>query len=97
MPQTAPTRKDEVLTFPLPPALKREDSRIARSEKKPVSALLRELVQERMERKRRLAFEAEARRQCLLLAKAVRDPTSDECVVMRELDAELDALADEWK
>jgi hypothetical protein len=61
------------------------------------AALLRELVQERVDREWRAAFDAAARRQCLLRTKAARDPTTDEYAVMQALDAELDALADEWK
>ena len=37
----------------------------------------------------RSAFEAEARRQSLLLAERARDPSSDEAQVMREIAAEL--------
>jgi Ribbon-helix-helix protein, copG family len=89
--------KAEILTFRIDPSLKREVSRIARTERKPVGELLRELVQERVDRKRRLAFEAEARRQSLLLAAAVQDPSSDEAAVMRELDANFEEFAREWK
>src|SRR5580658_9490605 len=97
MPRTGTAVKAEILTFRIDPSLKREVSRIARTERKPVGALLRELVQERVDRKRRLAFEAEARRQCLLLNAAARDPNSDEAAVMRELDANFEEFAREWK
>ncbi len=97
MARTGTALKAEVLTFRLDPLLKREVIRIARTEHKPVGELLRELVQERVDRKRRLAFEAEARRQSLLVAAAARDPNSDEAAVMRELDANLEEFAREWK
>lgn len=97
MARTGTALKAEVLTFRLDPLLKREVTRIARTEHKPVGELLRELVQERVDRKRRLAFEAEARRQSLLVAAAARDPNSDEAAVMRELDANLEEFAREWK
>jgi predicted transcriptional regulator len=97
MPRANNLRKDEILTFRVSPALKREVSKIARSEKKPVGAFLRDLLQERVDRKRQTAFEAEARRQCLLLAEAARDPTSDEYAVMQELDANFEEFAREWK
>jgi hypothetical protein len=44
-----------------------------------------------------LTREAEARRQSLLLNAAAQDPTSDEAQVTRELEADLDSFADEWK
>jgi hypothetical protein len=42
--------------------------------------------------------EAEARRQSLAIAERAGDPKSDECAVMREIEAELnrDDFADEW-
>jgi hypothetical protein len=97
MPHAGAALKAEILTFRIDPSLKREVTRIARTERKPVGELLRELVQERVDRKRRQAFEAEARRQSLLLAAAARDPNSDEAAVMRELDANLEEFAREWK
>jgi len=97
MPRTGTAVKAEILTFRIDPSLKREVSRIARTEHKPVGELLRELVQERVDRKRRLAFEAEARRQCLEANAAARDPNSDEAAVMRELDANFEEFAREWK
>jgi hypothetical protein len=97
MPRSGTAVKAEILTFRIDPSLKREVSRIARTERKPVGELLRELVQERVDRKRRLAFEAEARRQSRLIAAAAQDPNSDEAAVMRELDANLELFAREWK
>jgi hypothetical protein len=47
-------------------------------------------------RAKRLAFEAEAKRQCLAINTSAKDPTSDEAQVMRELTIELDALVEEW-
>jgi hypothetical protein len=55
------------------------------------------MIRELVEQKRRREFEAEARRQCLEINAAAQDPTSDEAAVMRELDAELEELRDEWK
>ena len=97
MPRTSTAVKADIITFRIAPSLKREVSKIARTERKPVGELLRELVQERVDRKRRLAFEAEARRQSLLIAAAARDPNSDEAAVMRELEANFDEFAREWK
>jgi predicted transcriptional regulator len=97
MPRTDRTLKAETLTFRIDPALKAAVTRIASLERKPVGELLRELVRDRVERRRRRAFEAEARRQSLAAAAVARDPNSDEAAVLREIDAEFDAIANEWK
>lgn len=97
MPRTSTAVKAEILTFRIDPSLKREVSKIAQIERKPVGELLRELVQERVDRKRRLAYEAEARRQSLLVAAAASDPNSDEAAVMRELEANFEEFEREWK
>jgi hypothetical protein len=85
----------ETLTFRIDPALKAALAELAEAEAKPVGALLRELVRERIEQTRRREFEAEARRQSRLIAAAARDPDSDEAAVMRELEANFDELARE--
>jgi hypothetical protein len=97
MPRTFTAVKAEILAFRIDPSLKREVRQIARTERKPVGELLRELVQERVDRKRHLAFEAEARRQSLVIAAAARDPNGDEAAVMRELEANFEEFAREWK
>ena len=56
-------------------------------------------MRENKSRKQRrdLVFEAEARRQCLMINAAAQDPNSDEAAVMRELEAhwiELSRLID---
>jgi hypothetical protein len=96
MPRTPSAGKVETLSFRIEPALKTAFARIAEQESKPVGELLRELVRERVERKRRRMFEAEARRQSLEAAAAARDPNSDEAAVLREMDADLARSADEW-
>ncbi len=97
MPRTSAAPKVETLTFRLEPALKASLAKIAGEEHKPIGELLRELVRERVERKRRLVFEAEARRQSMAAAALARDPNTDEAAVMRELEADLAGFADEWK
>ncbi len=77
MAQTSPTPKAETLACRIEPALKAAFTRIADQENKPVGELLRELVRERVERKRRLMFEAEARRQSIEAAAVADDPNSD--------------------
>lgn len=93
MARTSTDPKADVITFRIPPALKQAFAEIAGEEAKPIGALLRELVHERVEQKRRREFEAEARRQSLLLAEAARDPNSDEAVLMRQLDANFDEFS----
>jgi len=97
MPRTTAEPKRETVSFRIPAALKDEFAEIAEREAKPVGELLRELIRERIERERRGAFEAEARRQCELINEAARDPNSDEAQVMRELDLHLLDFLDEWK
>lgn len=97
MPRTSTAPKVETLTFRIEPALKSALARIAREEHRPVGDLLRDLVRARVERRRRRAFEAEARRESLVLAEAARDPNSDEAAMLRWLDAAFDELAGEWK
>jgi hypothetical protein len=89
--------KTEIVTFRLDATLKDEFVGIAQEEDKPVGELLRELVREHVKRRKRLAFEAEARRQCELLNAAARDPNSDEAQVMRELEAHFADVMREWK
>ena len=89
--------KIETMTFRVEPALKTAFAKIADEEHKPIGELLRELVRERVERKRRRAFELEAHRQSLVAAALARDPNTDEAAVMRELKADFAAFADEWK
>jgi hypothetical protein len=97
MPRTTSSAKADTLTFRIEPALKTAFTRIAGEEHKAVGVLLRELVHERVERRRRRAFESEAHRQSLEAAAAARDPDSDEAAMLRWLDANLAELADEWK
>jgi hypothetical protein len=97
MPRSHPPGKAETLTFRVEPALKHALVKVASEERKPVGELLRELVRERVERRRRRAFEAEALRQSREAATAARNPDSDEAAMLRWLDANLDTLAGEWK
>ena len=89
--------KTETVTFRLEAALKDEFADIAAAEQKPVGELLRELVRLHVKQRKRLAFEAEARRQCEIINAAARDPNSDEARVMHEVDANFEDFAREWK
>lgn len=91
--------KAETFTFRLDPALKAALIQTAVEEHKQPGEFMRELLKAHIVRKRRRAFEAEARRQCLAINARAQDPASDEAAVMRELSERLDAdeFGDEWK
>ena len=93
MARTSADPNTDVLTLRIPPALKAAFTEIAVEEAKPVGELLRELIRERVMQKQRREFEAEARRQCLVINAVAQDPNSDEAAVMRELDANFDEFA----
>ena len=97
MPRTTTELKVGTFTFRIDAALKSAFNEVAAAEAKPPGELLRELVRERVERQRRRDFEAEARRQSQEAAAAARDPDSDEAQVLRELDANFEEFAREWK
>ena len=97
MTRTSAEPNADIITFRIPPALKEAFAEIAKQEAKPVGELLRELIRERVTQKERRDFEAEARRQSMIIAKAAEDPNSDEAAVMRELDALFDESVREWK
>jgi hypothetical protein len=89
--------KSETVTFRIDAELKEAFAEIAEQEAKPVGQLLRELVRDCVKQRQRRAFEAEARRQSLLIAADARDSTSDETAVMRELEAHFEEVMREWK
>ena len=62
-----------MVTVRLDPALKADLAELAKRESKAMGELLRELIRERISRKKRQEFEAEAHRQSLEAAAAVRD------------------------
>ena len=97
MAPTTTGAKVEMVTVRLDPALKADLAEVAKQESKALSELLHELIHKHVTRKKRQDFEAEAHRQSLEAAAAARDPNSDEAQVMRELEADLEELADEWK
>jgi antitoxin component of RelBE/YafQ-DinJ toxin-antitoxin module len=87
--------KTGTITFRIDASLKDELTAIAETQAKPMGEVLRELVRDHIKQKKRREFEAEARRQSLLLAEAAKDPNSDEAQIMRELDAHFDEFARE--
>ena len=85
----------ETVTFRIDPDLKSAFVEIAEQERKPVGELLRDMIRERVKDEERRKFEAEARRQSLLLAEAASNPDSEEAAIMRELDANFDEFSRE--
>lgn len=97
MPRSTPVPEADTVTFRVDPALKAELIRLAHQNDKSVGEFLRGLARNRVEQERRREFEAEAHRQSLAIAERARDPSTDEYAIMREMEAELADLADDWK
>jgi len=89
--------KGDTVTFRIDPGLKAALTDVAGRHHQSLGELLRSLAHDRVAQERRRAFEAEARRQSLEAAAAASDPHSDEHVVMRELESDLEEFDDEWK
>jgi hypothetical protein len=90
--------KDETFTFRLDEALKKELARAAADADVQPGELVRALVRRHLDHTKRLAFQAEARRQSLVVAEQAADFERDDSEVIRELDAYLDsgAFGDTW-
>jgi hypothetical protein len=97
MPRTSHNPKEESFNFRVDPSLKAAFRAATEAEDKPAAQVLRDFMRAYIERQRRRDFAAEAHRQSLSIAARAADPNSDEAAVMRELDAHLDGLADNWK
>lgn len=97
MPHANTAHKGESVTFRIEPDLKAELTKVAERDQKTLGELLRELARERVALEHHRAFEAEARRQSLAIAERAKDPNSDEAQVLRELEADLEEFADEWR
>ena len=95
MSRTSRAVQADTISFRIDPGLKTALAEIAAEEAKPIGEILRGLIRDRIEQKHRREFEAEARRQSLLLAEAARDPDSEEAAIQRELDANFDVFARE--
>jgi len=91
MPRTSQRPKETSFNLRIDPALKAAFTAAAEEEDKPAAQIVREFMRDFVKRRERREFEAEARRQSLLIAEVARDPNSDEAQVMREIEA---ALAD---
>lgn len=89
MPRTTQHPKETNFNMRIDPKLKAAFTRAAEAEDKPAAQVVRTFMRAYVLRSERRAFEAEARRQSRDAAALARDPTSDEYVVMREIEADL--------
>ena len=99
MPRVSQHPKDSSFNLRIDPALKAAFTAATETEDKPAAQVLRDFMRAYVKQRERRAFEAEARRQSLVIAERARDPNSDEYAVMREIEAEYDRddFAGEWK
>lgn len=91
--------KVETLTFRLDADLKADLAKIAHEQSRPIGEVVRLLIRESVQQRKRRKFLDEARRQSLELARAAEDPNTDESAILRELGAAFDDFAGEkeWK
>jgi hypothetical protein len=99
MPRKKPPSKTESFNFRVHAALKAAFTAASAAEDRPAAQVLRDFMRVYVARRERRAFARAARRQSLAAAAVADDPRSDEAAVMRELEADLDALqsGDEWR
>ena len=93
-----PSSKDESFNFRVNATLKAAFTAATAAEDRAAAQVLRNFMRIYVARRERRLFTAAARRQSLAAAAAAADPQSDEAAVMRELEADLDALqsGEEW-
>lgn len=70
--------------------------RLAEQRGQSMGQLVREAVEGYVNEQRRAAWEAEARRAAAEIEAAAGDPSSDEAEMLRILDENLEAFAEEW-
>lgn len=90
------TDAKEPVNFRLPREYKDALQKLAEERGEPLSQLVREAVEGYVDEQRRAAWEAEARRSAAELGAAAGDPSSDEAEMLRLLDENLEAFAEEW-
>ncbi len=89
MPRTTQHPKETSFNLRIDPKLKAAFTAATEAEDKPAAQVVRDFMRAYVKARERRTFEAEARRQSLLIAEAAHDPNSDEAAVMREIEAEL--------
>jgi hypothetical protein len=99
MRRPSPPSKAESFNFRVNAGLKAAFTAATAAEDRPAAQVLRDFMRVYVARRERRAFAAAARHQSLAAAAVADDPRSDEAAVMRELEADLDALqsGDEWR
>jgi hypothetical protein len=99
MSRLKPPSKADSFNFRVNASLKAAFTAATAAEHRPAGQVLRDFMRVYVARRERRAFTAAARRQSLAAAAVADDPQSDEAAVMRELEADLDALqsGDEWR
>jgi hypothetical protein len=96
MPRTSQHPKETSFNLRIDPALKAAFTKATEADDKPAAQVVRDFMRAYVKQRERRAFEAEARRQSLIIAEAARDPNSDEAEIMRWIEgvADLEALAE---
>ena len=89
MPRASQHPKETSFNLRIDPALKAAFAAATQAEDKPAAQVVRDFMRAYVKQRQRRAFEAEAERQSRLIAKAARDPNSDEAQAMREIEAQL--------
>jgi hypothetical protein len=89
MPRTRQHPKEASFNLRIDPSLKAAFIAATEAENKPAAQVVREFMRAYVKQRQRRAFEEDARRQSLEVAKAAMNPESDEAQVMREIEAEL--------
>ena len=92
MPRQSSPPKAESVNFRVNATLKAAFTAAAAMEDRPAAQVLRDFMRVYVTRRQRRAFAAEAHRQSAAAAIAAAEPRSDEAAVMRELEADFDAL-----
>jgi predicted DNA-binding protein len=86
----------ENVSFRLAREHKEALARLAAERDQAVGVLIREAVEAYLVQQERIAWEAEARRTSLALAREAEDPDSAEAEQLRMLEANLEEFAREW-
>lgn len=99
MPRQRPPSKAESFNFRVNAKLKADFTAATAMEDRPAAQVLRNFMRVYVARRERRAFAAEAHSQSAAAAAAAADPATDEAAVMRELEADLDAMqsGEEWR
>ncbi|WP_226019365.1 antitoxin MazE-like protein [Novosphingobium sp. FKTRR1] len=90
MPRASQHPKETSFNLRIDPGLKAAFTKATEAEDKPAAQVVRDFMRAYVKQRERRAFEAEARRQSLILAEAARDPNSGEAEALRWVEAAAD-------